>query len=371
MRTFALDARTATAHFPGIGRYVASLARALPDLLTEDEQLVVLHRSGQGALADLRPAPDSGVRLVESGASPFSLRQQWTVPAALRSAGAEVYHSAYYVMAYRSGLPTVLTMYDLIPLLFPQYTSARARLLFRWMAGAALRSAARVIAISGATRDDVLATYRVAPEKVAVVPLAADPVFCPQPSAAVRTAAEGYGLPGEYVLYLGSNKPHKNLVGLIRAWSRIQPTALPLVIAGAWDDRYPESRQEADALGMGDQVRFLGPVPDSDLPALYSGASLFVFPSEYEGFGLPVLEAMACGTPVVCSNESSLPEVAGEAALYVDPTDEESIAQGIGELLEDPDLCRELRERGLARAKLFSWERMARETLGLYREVLG
>ncbi|HID89588.1 MAG TPA: glycosyltransferase family 1 protein, partial [Anaerolineae bacterium] len=186
-----------------------------------------------------------------------------------------------------------------------------------------------------------------------------------------------YGLPERYILYLGSNKPHKNLVRLVEAWALVTKrgtrdtehgSRTTLVIAGAWDPRYPESRERAESLGLGN-IRWLGPVPESDLPALYTGATVFVFPSLYEGFGLPVLEAMACGAPVICSNVSSLPEVAGDAAVTFTPTDPGAIADALDRVLNDAGLCADLRDRGLRRARLFSWDQSARRTLALYREV--
>jgi alpha-1,3-rhamnosyl/mannosyltransferase len=143
-----------------------------------------------------------------------------------------------------------------------------------------------------------------------------------------------------------------------------------LVIAGTWDPRYPESRQRAEALALKEAVHFLGPIVEEDLPTLYSGAVAFVFPSEYEGFGLPVLEAMACGTPVACSNTSSLAEVAGDAALLFDPTDVAAIADALTHLLHEPSLWADLRERGLRRTAQFSWERTARDTLAVYRQTV-
>jgi len=180
------------------------------------------------------------------------------------------------------------------------------------------------------------------------------------------------------VLYLGSNKPHKNLERLVEAWALLQPRGsapaagqpVPLVIAGAWDDRFPEARRRAEALSLGAQIRWLGPAPEADLPALYSGALLFVFPSLHEGFGLPVLEAMACGAPVVCSNSSSLPEVAGDAALTVDPLDTEKLASAIGQALEEERLRQELRAKGLRQAGSYSWPRTARLTIETYRRTL-
>ena len=152
--------------------------------------------------------------------------------------------------------------------------------------------------------------------------------------------------------------------------SRITFHASRLVIAGAWDDRYPEAKQRVAALGLGDSVVSLGPVAEADLPALYAGAELFVFPSLYEGFGFPVLEAMACGTPVICSNVSSLPEVAGTAALQIDPRNTDALAAAMDRVLGDAALRQQMRREGLAQAGRFSWTRTAQQTLAAYRRVL-
>ncbi len=366
-----LDARTATSHFPGIGRYVVNLARAMVPLLDEDERLILLRDLIQPSRWDLTTLTEERVQIVDVPASPFSLHQQWIIPRLLRRLGADVYHSPYYLMPYRPQLPTVVTVYDLIPLLFPQHVSPTARLLFRWMTALALRTASRVIVISQATRRDLLTLYHLPPQKVTAIPLAADPGFHPPPPTEVERVRRKYALPEDYLLYLGINKPHKNLVRLIDAFSRItfHVSRFTLVIAGAWDSRYPEPRQRAEALGLENVVRFLGPVLEADLPALYAGAALFVFPSLYEGFGLPVLEAMACGTPVVCSNTSSLPEIMGEAALTFDPLNVKEMAAKIEEALGDESLRGEMREKGLRQAAKFSWERTARETLEVYREA--
>ena len=456
MTHYVLDARTATPHFPGIGRYMTNLAAALAPLLASDECLTILHHS------DHPPAlPDSpAVTLVPVDVSPFALAQQWQIPRLLRGfasrnqesgirsqesgvrserAAAQprssvvgrrssvLYHSGFNLMPYAPGVPTIVTLHDLIPLLMPEQSSGRARLLARWANVLALRAARVALAISEATRRDYLAHFRVPAERIITTPLAADRAFRPQPDAAIAALRARYALPERYVLYLGSNKPHKNLVGLIEAW-QIAPTgsksanqrinestngrisesasqqigksaergsrltfdvsrtpalapkhsagasvtshASRLVIAGAWDDRYPEAKQRVAALGLGDSVRFLGPVPEADLPALYAGAELFVFPSLYEGFGLPVLEAMACGTPVICSNTSSLPEVAGDAAVQVDPLDVDALATAIGRVLGDEALAEELRQRGLQQAARFTWAQTAQQTLAVYRSQM-
>jgi alpha-1,3-rhamnosyl/mannosyltransferase len=371
MRIWVLDARTATDHFPGIGRYVANLAQAVSRILDNEERLLVLCSSVSHSHQGLQALAEKQSLVVNVPVSPFSLRQQWVVPRLLRRLEATAYHSSYYLMPYLPGVPTVLTVYDLIPILFPEYSTARARLLFRCTLALALRTASQVIVVSQATGRDLTASYRLSREKLSIVPLAADPCFRCQPPSEVERVRRRYALPAEYLLYLGSNKPHKNLVRLIDAFSRLAPhiSRVVLVIAGAWDVRYPESCQRAEALDLDGSVRFLGPVPDGDLGALYGGATAFVFPSLYEGFGLPVLEAMACGSPVACSDVSSLPEVTGDAALCFDPTDVEAIAGALHQILTDSRLRADLRSRGLDRAARFSWERTARETLDLYRSV--
>jgi glycosyltransferase involved in cell wall biosynthesis len=370
-----LDARTATDHFPGIGRYVANLTQATVPLLGEDEQLVLLHDPTQPSSWDPTLLARKRVQVVDVPLSPFSLGQQWSVPRLLHHLGADVYHSPYYLMPYCPGVPVVVTVYDLIPLLFPRLASTAARLLFRSTMALALRTAFHVIAISEATRRDLRAFFRVSPQKVTTIPLAVAPNFRPPPPTEVERVRRKYDLPNDYVLYLGINKPHKNLVRLVEAWGQIRDSQSTirnsqLVIAGVWDSRYPESQQRATVLGLDNAIHFLGPVAEEDLTALYGGAVLFAFPSQCEGFGLPVLEAMACGTPVACANISSLPEVGGDAVLYFDPADVKAIAEALRQAVADPDLRAELRERGLARVAQFSWERTAQETLHLYREAL-
>jgi alpha-1,3-rhamnosyl/mannosyltransferase len=375
MPHYILDARTATPHFPGIGRYVTNLARGLIPLLAAGERLTVLFHP-QHPL-DLPDAP--AVARLPVAASPFGPAQQWQMPRLLRHLRADLYHSAYVGMPYFPGVPTILTVYDLIPLLFPEQSSHRARLMARWANRLALRAAHTVLAISEATRRDYIRHLGVQPDKIVTVPLAAE--FGSQGSG-VRSQESGSGgqesrtthyalRTTHYVLYLGSNKPHKNLVRLIEAWGIAHRTSYitdyTLIIAGAWDARYPAARQRAEALGLADRIVFLGPVAEADLPALYHGAALFVFPSLYEGFGLPVLEAMACGTPVVCSNTSSLPEVAGDAALQVDPLDVDALAAAIGRVLGDAALADDMRQRGLRQAARFTWAHTAQQTLAVYR----
>jgi len=405
---YILDARTATPHFPGIGRYVTNLASAMVPLLADDERLTVICDPTH----PFQLPASAAARMIPLAVSPFSLAQQSIIPHLLRNLRYEplpptdkrssssvlrpssvIYHSPYIAMPYWPGIPSLLTVYDLIPVRYPAYSSPRARFFIRWMTRLALRAARHVIAISEFTRRDFVSEFGLRPEQITAIPLAADPVFQPQPPEAIAALRARYDLPERFVLYLGSNKPHKNLTRLVAAWQiadgKLQIANSRLVIAGVWDERYPEARELANSSGAkispnsgqhpvsSNQLPvWLGPVPEADLPALYSAAAAFVFPSLYEGFGLPVLEAMACGTPVICSNTSSLPEVAGDpsagagpsAALLVDPLDTAALAEALRLVLTDDGLRAELRRRGLARAAYFTWQQTAAATLAIYRQ---
>jgi glycosyltransferase involved in cell wall biosynthesis len=363
-----LDVRTAQGHFPGVGRYTANLARALIPSLAEAERLVLL--SGGVPPFDIIPAGGSRTRVVNAPLSPFSLRQQWAVPRVLRAVAADLYHSPFYLMPFRPGVPTVVTIYDLIPFRYPRDYTPTQRLIFAITARLAVRAAQVVIAPSTSTAHDLECFLGLPADRIAVTAAAAAPAFRPQGTATIAAVRARLKLPEHYVLYVGSNKRHKNLVRLVEAWARLQPQALSLIIAGVWDPRYMEARRRAAALALGDAIRFLGSVPEDALPALYSGATLFVFPSLCEGFGLPVIEAMACGVPVACSATSSLIEVAGQHAVLFDPLDVDAMADTIREILHDAERRETLGRRSLERAAQFSWDETARHTLGVYRRVI-
>jgi alpha-1,3-rhamnosyl/mannosyltransferase len=374
----AIDARYVNDHFPGIGRYVYNLLRELARG-EHDHTLLVLHnpalpntRHDLGALAH---APH--VELIATNARPFSFGEQITMPRLLRHIRADVFHAPYYVRPYFwLPCPVVVTLYDAIPRLFPAEVSLRARLLFDMLTRLAVRDARRIFAISHSARADLIAAYRLAPERVIVTPLAADERFHPQPAERVAAMRTKYDLPERYVLAVGSNKPHKNLAGLVEAFSTLQIadcrlqidqpqrcSPAHLVIAGHWDPRYSEVRTLIAQHALHDRVRLLPNIAEEDLPALYSGATVFAFPSLYEGFGLPPLEAMACGVPVICSNASSLPEVVGDAALQVNTRDTAALAHRLATLLADAALREQLHVAGLARAQQLSWQRTADTTL--------
>lgn len=359
---YFFDGRTAHAHFPGIGRYAVNLAGAMAALLREDEELHILLDPTRPTLFDGFRAGER-VTLHQTPVSPFSLRQHWIIPKLLRQARASLYHSPYLLMPLCPGVPTLVTIHDLIPLLFPAESTAKARFFFRFALWAALRAAHKTIVVSESTRRDLLNARPSAAAKTMVCLEGPALGFSPASAESIAAVRAKYGLQAPYVLYVGSNKPHKNLMRLAQVWREMNPKNFVLAIAGVVIPGY--SAPSDSSAG----VRLLGRVEDAELPALYSGAVLFAFPSLYEGFGLPVLEAMACGAAVACSRSSSLPEVGGEAALYFDPTDSDAMRRTLQDALANPERLIELRRKSLAQARCFSWEEAASRTLALYRET--
>jgi len=367
------DARYVYDHFPGIGRYTANLAAAL-GTLEHGHRLVVLYNPALpnsrhdlvALLGNLRP-----VELVQTNVRPFSLAEQIALPRLARALQLDLLHSPYYIKPY-AGLPcpSVVTIYDLLGLHLPQTLSRQGRLFYRVAMGLAVRTSHRIITISRNAQEAITRAYNIPPTRISVTPLAADARFCPQTEAAVVVVRATYGLPARYLLYVGANKPHKNLERLVQAWARVTPQQpAVLLLAGHYDPRYPQVQQMAAAPALRDRLMRIQNVAEADLPALYAGATAFVFPSFYEGFGLPPLEAMACGVPVICAHAGSLPEVVGDAAVVFDPYAVDELAAVIQRVLDAPALRADLRERGLQRAQAFSWEQTARQTLAVYEAL--
>jgi glycosyltransferase involved in cell wall biosynthesis len=263
----------------------------------------------------------------------------------------------------------VATVHDLGYRHFPEAHPWSARLYLDWSTRHNARASRLVIADSCATREDLAKFYSVPQEKVRVAYPGIRPGFASvQDADAIARVLDRYQVPRPYLLYVGTLQPRKNLARLIEAFARV-PEPHALVLAGKKGWLYSDILSRAESLGIGHRVVFTGYVPDEDLPALLSGASLFVFPSLYEGFGLPVLEAMACGVPVVCSDASSLPEVAGDAAILFPPTDAAALAGAMNRALTDEILRRELIRRGAEQAAKFTWRRCAETVLQTLEEA--
>ncbi len=367
-----IDISAAVHRRAGLGRYAAGLTRALVAANPDLYGLFYNRERGVEPLPGLEHLP---ARTVALGYKPWRtsvwLGQLARLGFDRLIPGATLFHATEHLLLPLRSVPTVLTVHDLIFRHLPQHHKP----LNRWYLNATMplycRRAGHVIAISECTKRDLVAAYGLPPEKVTVVHEAADPRFRPQPADLVAAVRARYHLPERYLLFVGTIEPRKNLARLLEAFEAIHADGLSdgLVIVGRRGWLYDDFFTRLEQSPVREAVIFPGYVPDADLPAIYAGAQACVFPSLYEGFGLPVLEAMACGTPVVCSNTSSIPEIAGEAALYLDPGDVVEIIETTRRLLRDAALQEETRARGLSQAARFSWERTAQETRRVYRAL--
>lgn len=365
-----LDARKL--HDFGIGTYIRNLVTEL-GRLDHEADYVLLTKPEDAATA---AAAGPNFRAVVEVSRPYSLAEQWRVPMAVARAKADLLHEPHYVLPPLTRCRTVVTIHDCIHLRFPEYLPSRAAFAYaHTMIRLAARKADRVLTVSDASKRDILHYTGVAPEKVVVVHNGLDARFAAAPDAeAMDRVQQRFQLDHPFVLYVGNIKPHKNLERLIAAFASMRhdgPEGLKLVVIGDETSKHPGLRQAVHRHRLDKHVRFFGFQPAATLVTFYRLARAFVFPSLYEGFGLPPLEAMANETPVVTSNLSSLPEVAGDAALLVDPYDVDSIADGIRRAVTDEPLRQQLIAKGRARAREFSWPRAAADTLAVYREVLG
>ena len=364
----AIDARKL--HDFGIGTYIRNLLRQLARI-DHDTEYVLLCQE-----ADLDVAGQLGAnfRTVLEPSPNYSLREQIRVPWVLLRERPDVYHAPHYILPAGVRCRSVVTIHDCIHLMFPQYLPNKAAYAY---AKASMWAAARrshcILTVSEASKRDILHFFNVPPEKIEVVYNAIDEHFWVRPQEEdVARVRERYQLDHQFVLYVGNIKPHKNLVRLIEAFADLRRgefEEVKLLIIGDEISKLPALRRAVHRHKLHKHVRFLGYLSDQTLAILYRLASAFAFPSLYEGFGLPPLEAMASGTPVVTSNVSSLPEVAGGAAVLVDPYDVDSIADGLRRVLSDPALAAEMRRKGLERAREFSWARSVEKTRSIYQQI--
>jgi len=299
--------------------------------------------------------------------------EQLALPALLRRAGAQLLHAMAFVGPLVQVCPCVVTVYDLSFLRYPEAFRPFNRWYLSCFTTLTARRARRVIAISESTKRDVVQRLGVPEERVDVVYCGVDPEFRPLPEKDVAQFRRQHGLPDHFVLFLGTLEPRKNVATLIAAyaeWRKCQPDLPQLVLAGGKGWYYAHAFTRVQELGLADRVVFPGYLPADELPWWYNAAELFVYPSRFEGFGLPVLEAMASGTPVITSNSSSLPEVAGDAGRLVAPDDALELAATMQEVWQCKEVRRELAAKGVARAARFSWQRTAQGTVESYARAL-
>ena len=380
----AIDARPLQAGFRdhagrGIGRYAVEIVRAMarrPDVTLElwfEQAFAIPADLPAGAHVHRYPALHLPMR--------DRISPQLSVPRGVRASRADVFHFLSHGDApARMPASAVVTIHDIILEIFGHlYPTARslkyriARQLEAW----AIESARTIVADSQATADDLVRLHHVPVANVHVAHLGVDGAFAPPPPAALDAVRARHSLPGPFVLYVGGIDARKNVLMLLDAFAHARaqglPPGVPLVFAGRVDHapELPALRERAAALGLTDAVRWLGFVPDGELPALLAAAGVFAFPSLYEGFGLPPLEAMACGAAVVSSNGGSLAEVVGDAALVASATDAAAFGDAIARVLRDVALAAGLRERGRQRAATFTWDRCAADTMTAYRAAIG
>lgn len=358
----------------GISRVIHHLLAELPQVPGDERYLI--YAPSSDANRRLLSAPRVRSRLTRLPVERPPVRIGWeqtVLPLELLRERVDLLHALGFVSPFAWRGRTVVTVYDLSFLRFPEVYNRPNRFYLGTCTPPSLRRADRVITISEDARRDVIELCGVAPERVTPILLAADARLCPAPPEEVAAFRSRHNLPDRFVLYLGTLQPRKNIETLVRAYARLRDQGSDdhaLVLAGPRGWQYEPIFDLIRQLGVEPHVRFPGFVPDDEQALWYSSATVFAFPSRYEGFGLPLLEAMACGAPVVSSSASSLPEVVGDAGLLVDPSDVEGWCEALRQLLEDEPRRRALAVAGRARAQTFSWHKMAQETVQVYREVL-
>ena len=365
----AIDARKLRDY--GIGTYVRNLLRHLSRIDQATEYVLLCREQDCGVAAEL----GENFRAVVETAPAYSLREQLAIPMDLRREGARLFHAPHYVLPPLTPCKSVVTIHDCIHLRFPQYLPNRAAYAYArsslWMAA---HRANRVLTVSDASKRDILKYFHLPESKIDVIHNAIDERFGQAPAEEeIARVRERYQLNDPFVLYAGNIKPHKNLERLIDAFHILRRHGfdqVKLLIIGDEISKYATLRRAVHRHKLHKHVRFFGFVPDQTLAILYRLAGVFVFPSLHEGFGLPPLEAMSSGTPVVTSNLSSLPEVVGDAALLIDPYDPQAIADAMRRVLTEPALRDDLRRRGFERVRHFSWERSVARVRQIYDEVL-
>lgn len=285
-----------------------------------------------------------------------------------RKSSFDIYHETAVVPARLPSIASVYSIYDL-SLRRHSETHPRERVwFFEYFIKKRLNSAKHILTISEFIRQEIIEELKLPPEIVTAIPLAADPMFVPCNTADVRKIKIKYTLPESYLLFVGSLEPRKNIDLLIEAMEKLE-SDIPLVLVGwnGWGDKYWKEKIQKKRLA--DKIIMTGHLPDVDLKQIYSGAVALVYPSLYEGFGLPIVEAMACGCPVICSNAASMPEVAGDAAILIDPSSSDDLAESIEKIVNDTEFRQNLVKKGFMQATLFNWEETARQTLELFKKV--
>jgi len=376
MLTIGLDARYIEDEMTGLGRLSFNLIRAIADLDRANRYIIFVRPGFSRRIVD-RP----NMEQVKLPFNPVSLRTLTSMPPRQYKGKLDILHVLCPLAPPRPSCPLMITVNDLQPFMTedfferrPLFLKSAYRRFYHWLYPTALRRATRVVAISGATKRSIIDLFGTNPDKIAVIHCGRDKSLeePPEPDAMERVRRD-YELPPNYLFYPGSGRPQKNFPNMLRAFSLINTSngfgGLQLIISGRECRFKIEIDRTIKALGLEDRVRHIGYVPEEDLHCLYQGARALLYVTRHEGFGFPLIEARAGGTPTITSTDASLPEVAGDAALLVAPEDVTGIAGAIERVLEDKDLRRDLIGKGYRNIERFSWQRAAAETIDLYREV--
>lgn len=353
---------------PGIGRYMKCLTESIISQAPEHEYLLILPPQSE----HLIHAPNA--QKLCTGLKYYSFREQFELPRILSRHKVDLFHGPHFLLPLVRPCPAVATIHDVIYMACPEdLPSLAGRLYYRLMMNACSRMATRIITDSEHSKAEIIRYLHTDPSKIEVVYPAVDPFFqSGSDPAEVVSVRSRFGINPDYLLCVGIYKPRKSHAALLKAFQLLRKSGVQsqLVIAGPMGEGELTLRELAQSLGIAQHVRFTGFINDSELRALYSGARVYVCPSLYEGFGFTVLEAMACGTPVVCSSATSLPEVAGKAALYFDPHKPEQMAAQLHRALSDDAVRTSLIANGRSNLLRFNWEETARQTLAVYYQAL-
>jgi glycosyltransferase involved in cell wall biosynthesis len=375
-----IDARWIGEKIAGIGRYTVYLMKYLSEMDRENDYLVLFQNEAvrDRVSGELGLQNRDGWKILTVSYGVFSIRGQLLLPRLLRRERVDLFHSTNFMAPLtRFGGKTVITVHDIIPLKFPEYAprSKKTRLfpIYKALMKRLIKISDLIIADSEHSRRDVIEFLGADPARVRCAYLGVDPKYRQLASNVKADVKKQLGVSDRLALFAGRADPYKNLISLIKAAETINAKGkihCAVVVAGAKDSRYPEVERHIESAGMQQDVIFAGSLKEDELIPLYNAADALVLPSLYEGFGLPPLEAMACGTPVICSNRASLPEVVGTAGILVEPTDIRAIADALERVFTDGALHARMSAAGLERAKLFPWRKTAKNTLQLYKELL-
>ena len=356
---------SATYRSAGISTYLTNLLTHIKSSATLDFEILV----GSDACTDMLKVPYTIAKLPTNRPSMRILWEQFVLPVWLSSSHIDVLHSPAFIGPVISPCPQVVTIHDLSFLRYPQFFKKANRLYLSLMTGFTCRRAAAVIAVSKFTASEVVSLLRVQSDKLHTIYHGVDKKFQPLSPQEINHFKQKMGLPEKYILFLGTLEPRKNLVQLVRAYAKLKQKDIHLVIAGAQGWYYNEIFSTVEALSLSEYVHFPGYINSEDQVLWYNSAYMFAYLSTYEGFGLPVLEALACGIPTLTSTSSSLPEAGGDGALQVPGDNIEAIVEGMRKLISDHALRMRLRHRGLDHAKKFTWQATADNTTRIYQEV--